>query len=130
MRGRTGDIETAWFEIGRGSPLILIHGLADDHRLWRKAVPDLALRHRVILYDVRGHGQSTIGDADGTLDQLGAHLARLMDAIGLDRASVAGFSLGGTIPIGLDIDHPNGGAVVFSGATTSPWNTNAAHCNA
>ena len=79
MRARTGDIETAWFEIGRGSPVVLIHGLADDHRLWRKAVPDLALRHRVILYDVRGHGQSTVGDADGTLDQLGADLARLMD---------------------------------------------------
>src|SRR5258708_3238049 len=106
MRARTGDIETAWFEIGRGSPLILIHGLADDHRLWRKAVPDLALRHRVILYDVRGHGQSTIGDADGTLDQLGADLVWLMDSIGLERASVAGFSLGGTIAMRPATDHP------------------------
>ncbi|MDQ6918986.1 MAG: alpha/beta fold hydrolase, partial [Candidatus Dormibacteraeota bacterium] len=106
MRARTGDIETAWFEIGRGSPLIVIHGLADDHRLWRKAVPDLALRHRVILYDVRGHGQSTVGDADGTLDQLGGDLARLMDAVGLERAAVAGFSLGGTIAMRLAIDHP------------------------
>ncbi|HEY8680003.1 MAG TPA: alpha/beta fold hydrolase [Candidatus Dormibacteraeota bacterium] len=126
MRARTGDIETAWFEIGRGSPLIVIHGLADDHRLWRKAVPDLALRHRVILYDVRGHGQSTVGDADGTLDQLGADLARLMDAIGLERAAVAGFSLGGTIAMRLAIDHPEKVDVLFAVATSSRVGTAAA----
>jgi 3-oxoadipate enol-lactonase len=119
MRSRTADIETAWFEIGRGSPLILIHGLADDHRLWRKAVPDLALRHRVILYDVRGHGQSTVGNADGTLDQLGSDLARLMAAIGLERAAVAGFSLGGTIAMRLAIDHPEMVDVLFAVATSS-----------
>jgi 3-oxoadipate enol-lactonase len=126
MRARTGDIETAWFEIGRGSPLIVIHGLADDHRLWRKAVPDLALRHRVILYDVRGHGQSTVGDADGTLDQLGADLARLMDAIGLERAAVAGFSLGGTIAMRLAIDHPDKVDVLFAVATSSRVSSGAA----
>ena len=119
MRARTGDIETAWFEIGRGSPLVLIHGLADDHRLWRKAVPDLALRHRVILYDVRGHGQSSAGDADGTLVQLAADLARLMDSIGLERAAIAGFSLGGTIAMRLAIDHPEKVDVLFPVATSS-----------
>jgi 3-oxoadipate enol-lactonase len=126
MRARTGDIETAWFEIGRGSPLVLIHGLADDHRLWRKTVPDLSLRHRVILYDVRGHGQSTIGDADGTLGQLGADLARLMDVIGLERAAVAGFSLGGTIAMRLAIDHPDRVDVLFAVATSSRVGTAAA----
>jgi pimeloyl-ACP methyl ester carboxylesterase len=126
MRARTGDIETAWFEIGRGSPLVLIHGLADDHRLWRKAVPDLALRHRVILYDVRGHGQSTAGSGDGTLHQLGADLARLMDVIGLERAAIAGFSLGGTIAMRLAIDHPEKVDVLFAVATSSRVSSSAA----
>ncbi|GAC1657654.1 MAG: 3-oxoadipate enol-lactonase [Candidatus Dormibacteraceae bacterium] len=126
MRAQTGDIETAWFEVGRGSPLVLIHGLADDHRLWRKAIPDLCLRHRLILYDVRGHGQSSLGDADGTLSQLGDDLRNLLDTIGVERAAVAGFSLGGTIAMRLAIDHPERVDVLFPIATSSRVGTSAA----
>lgn len=106
MRARCDDIDVAWFEVGRGEPLVLIHGLADDHRAWRRAVPDLMLRHRVFLYDLRGHGETTLGRPDGTLRQLGADLAGLLDAIEVERADVAGFSLGGTIAMRTAIDHP------------------------
>ena len=105
MRARCDDIDVAWFEVGRGDPLILIHGLADDHRAWRRAVADLMLRHRVILYDLRGHGQTSLGEANCTLRQLGADMVSLMDAIGIDRAAIAGFSLGGTIAMRVAIDH-------------------------
>jgi 3-oxoadipate enol-lactonase len=107
MRARCNDIETAWFEVGRGEPLVLIHGLGDDHRAWRRALPDLALRHRVVLYDLRGHGQTSLGEPDETLRQLGEDLVALMDAIAVDAADVAGFSLGGTIAMRAGIDHPD-----------------------
>ncbi len=106
MRSRCNDIEVAWFEAGRGEPLILVHGLADDHRAWRRAMPDLMLGHRVIPYDLRGHGQTTLGDADGTLSQLGGDLVSLMDVAGIEKADLAGFSLGGTIAMRAGIDHP------------------------
>src|SRR5919109_604026 len=61
MRARCRDIDVAWFEAGRGDPLVLVHGLADDHRAWRKTLPDLMLRHRVVLYDLRGHGETSLG---------------------------------------------------------------------
>ena len=106
MRARCNDIDVAWFEAGRGEPLILAHGLADDHRAWRRALPDLMLRHRVILYDLRGHGETTLGDDHGTLRQLGDDLAALMASLGIARANLAAFSLGGTIAMRLAIDHP------------------------
>ncbi|MBV9048315.1 MAG: alpha/beta fold hydrolase [Solirubrobacterales bacterium] len=106
MRTRTNDIDTAWFEVGRGDPVILIHGLGDDHRAWRRVVPELALEHRVVLYDFRGHGQTQLGEADGTLTQLSGDLVSLMDALELESAMVAGFSLGGTIAMRAAIDHP------------------------
>ena len=107
MRATCNDIDVAWFEVGRGEPLLLIHGLGDDHRAWRRALPDLSLRHRVVLYDLRGHGQTSLGQPDRTLRQLGDDLVTLMDAIAVDRADIAGFSLGGTIAMRASIDHPD-----------------------
>ena len=103
MLTRCDDIDVAWFEAGRGDPLVLVHGLADDHRAWRRAVPDLMLRRRVILYDLRGHGQTSLGSPDGTLRQLGDDLARFIG----EPCDVAGFSLGGTIAMRLAIDRPD-----------------------
>jgi 3-oxoadipate enol-lactonase len=103
MLTRCDDIDVAWFEAGRGDPLVLIHGLADDHRAWRRTLPDLMLRRRVILYDLRGHGQTSLGSPDGTLRQLGDDLARFIG----EPCDVAGFSLGGTIAMRLAIDRPD-----------------------
>ncbi len=107
MRARCDDVDVAWFEAGRGEPLVLVHGLADDHRAWRRTLPDLVLRHRVLLYDLRGHGQSTLGKPDGSLRQLGEDLVGLLDALEIQRARIAGFSLGGTIAMRVAIDHPD-----------------------
>jgi len=107
VRAATGDIETAWFEVGRGDPIVLIHGLADDHRAWRKVLPRLMMTNRVILYDLRGHGESTLGEANGTLRQLSGDLVVLLDTLGIERAVLGGFSLGGTIAMRTAIDHPD-----------------------
>ena len=106
MRTRCNDLDVAWFEAGRGGPLVLVHGLGDDHRAWRRALPDLMLRHRVVLYDLRGHGETSHGSPDGTLKQLADDLACLLGALDIEHADVAGFSLGGTIAMRLAIDHP------------------------
>lgn len=106
MRSRCRDIGVAWHEVGRGTPIVLIHGLADDHRAWRRALPDLVMRRRALLYDFRGHGETDLGQADGTLKQLGDDLMAWMDAVELEKGSVAGFSLGGTIAMRAAIDHP------------------------
>jgi 3-oxoadipate enol-lactonase len=106
MRALCGDIEVAWSEWGAGEPVVLVHGMGDDHRAWRKVLPWLALRRRVIAYDVRGHGETSLGSADGTLAQLARDLVALLDAVGLERADLCGFSLGGTIVLRAAIDHP------------------------
>lgn len=107
MRTHADTDEVAWFTVGRGEPVVLVHGLADDHRAWRWVVAPLMLTRRVILYDFRGHGESALGAADGTLAQLGDDLVGLLDALGIARATVAGFSLGGTIAMRAAIDHPD-----------------------
>src|SRR5215469_11703474 len=105
MRARCGDVDVAWFEWGRGAPLVLVHGLADDHRAWRRVLPWLVLDRHVIAYDLRGHGETSLGEADGTLAQLGADLVALLDTIEVERADLVGFSLGGTTVMRVAIDH-------------------------
>ncbi|HUY60451.1 MAG TPA: alpha/beta fold hydrolase, partial [Candidatus Dormibacteraeota bacterium] len=120
------DLTTAWFEVGRGTPVVLIHGLGDDHRAWRLALPDLAARHRVLLYDLRGHGQTTLGQARGDLAQLGADLVGWLDALEVPQATLAGFSLGGTIAMRVAIDHPQRVAGLALVATSSRVGRSAA----
>lgn len=121
------DIEMAWFEVGRsgGVPVVLVHGLADDHRAWRRVIPSLMLERRVILYDFRGHGGSSLGEADGSLRQLAGDLVSLLDALEVDRAVLAGFSLGGTIAMRTAIDAPDRVAALALVATSSRVNSAA-----
>jgi pimeloyl-ACP methyl ester carboxylesterase len=121
----TGDIDTAWFEVGHGTPVVLVHGLGDDHRAWRRVIPPLTLGHRVILYDFRGHGESSLGDADGSLRQLSGDLIALLSRLDIDRAVLAGFSLGGTIAMRTAIDAPERVAALALVATSSRVNTAA-----
>lgn len=106
MRVRCRDIEVQTAAWGRGAPLVLVHGLGEDHRTWRRLLPHAALDRRVIAYDVRGHGGTTLGAADGTLGQLGADLIALLDAMDIARADVCGHSLGGTIVLQAAIGAP------------------------
>src|SRR3954468_24617904 len=80
---------------------------------------------RVVLYDLRGHGRSPLGQADGSLGQLGADLVEVLDAAGLDRAVIAGFSLGGTIAMRAGIDAPERVAALALVGTSSRVNTAA-----
>jgi pimeloyl-ACP methyl ester carboxylesterase len=101
-------VTAARYEVGRGEPVVLVHGLGDDHRAWRRVVAPLMLTRRVVLYDLRGHGGSPLGDdADGSLAQLGSDLIAVLDDAGIERATIAGFSLGGTIAMRAAIDAPD-----------------------
>lgn len=119
MIATVGDIDVRWFEAGVGSPVVLIHGLGDDHRAWRRVAGELMLDHRVILYNLRGHGETELGDADGTLGQLGADLLALCETLDLERPTLAGFSLGGTIAMRAALDAPDRVASLALVATSS-----------
>jgi len=112
----------ARYEVGRGEPVVLVHGLGDDHRAWRRVVAPLMLSRRVVLYDLRGHGGSPLGDADGSLAQLGADLVQVLDDAQIERATIAGFSLGGTIAMRAAIDAPERVAALALVGTSSRVN--------
>ena len=102
-----GNIEVAYSEAGQGQPVILIHGLAEDHYSFANVQSDLQ-EFNTFAYDFRGHGKSSIGNADGTLEQLGNDLANFIEAIEKikDPVTCVGYSLGGTIVLWLAAMRP------------------------
>lgn len=119
MKIRGNGIAMRYWEIGEGEPVVLIHGLGDDHRAWRRVIGRLMLDRRVIAYNLRGHGGTELGDADGTLGQLGADLLSLCEALKLSRPTLAGFSLGGTIAMRAALDAPDTVGSIALVATSS-----------
>jgi pimeloyl-ACP methyl ester carboxylesterase len=87
----------AWTELGSGPPLVLLHGLGDSHRTWRRVASKLAERFRVLLLDLPGHGLSDRPDAPYTLDWYASMVLGWLDAIGVGTTSVVGHSYGGGV---------------------------------
>lgn len=81
-----------------GAPaVVLVHGLGLTRAVWQWLVPELADSFRVVTYDLLGHGQSAAPAGQPVLADLAAQLARLLDHLGIARAAVVGFSLGGMV---------------------------------
>lgn len=94
-------------EAGQGEPLVLVHGAWVDHTSWDAVVPRLAGSFRVVAYDLRGHGQSTLDPPDaGTVHDDIADLVALIDHLDLGAVNVAGISSGAAIALRLSIEHP------------------------
>lgn len=84
-----------YHESGAGPAVVLIHGLADDHRLWRYQRPALQDRFRTIGIDLRGHGRSSKPAGPYSVPMFAADVLALLDALEIERVALVGLSMGG-----------------------------------
>ena len=84
----------------------LSHSLATNLSMWDPQVPALTSRYRVLRYDTRGHGGSSVPPGDYTLEQLGEDVLTLLDELDLDRVDFCGLSMGGSTGMWLGINAP------------------------
>jgi len=89
-----------------GIPIVLVHGLGLSRATWDDHVDALSQRHRVISYDLFGHGESANPPRTADLTVFSEQIVQLLDELDIDQASIVGFSLGGMINRRLAIDHP------------------------
>jgi pimeloyl-ACP methyl ester carboxylesterase len=115
-RVAVGDIEVAFRRAGEGRRVALIHGLAQDRRMWGPLQGDLDDMESYAI-DVRGHGQTPLGEADGSLEQLGRDLIGLLEDLG--PAACVGHSLGGTVALWAAAERPDLVEGVVASATSS-----------
>jgi pimeloyl-ACP methyl ester carboxylesterase len=89
--------EVSYLQAGAGPVLLLVHGMAGTLENWRAVIDPLTREHTVLAPDLPGHGSSAPGGGDYSLGSLAAHLRDLLAALGHDRATLVGHSLGGGI---------------------------------
>jgi 3-oxoadipate enol-lactonase/4-carboxymuconolactone decarboxylase len=87
--------------------VILSHSLGLDHGMWDEQVADLLPHFRLLRYDTRGHGASSVHQGNYSVDMLGADVLALADALGIDRFAFCGLSLGGLIGQWLAVHAPD-----------------------
>lgn len=98
---------TAYIVRGEGEPLVLVHGVGMQHGVWAPQIDALARTHRVVAYDMLGHGGSALPPKDATLGDYAAQLEGLLDHLGIPAANVAGHSMGALVVIEFALQHPS-----------------------
>lgn len=108
LRVDVGGVELYVEVLGdEGAPAVVFgHSLLCDGRMFSDQVTDLARDHRVVNIDFRGHGRSGVPTRRFTMGDLGRDYARVMDAVGVDRAVIVGLSMGGMAAMHLALDAP------------------------
>lgn len=92
---RSSDAEIAYEILGSGPPIVLLHPFPVNHEFWLPASKALQSRYQLILPDLRGHGDSGVGEGPATVAKHAADLARILGEEKIDRAMFVGVSIGG-----------------------------------
>lgn len=118
---RKMDIELYYTERGEGFPLILLHGNGGSSDYFAAQIEAFSATYRVIAIDTRGHGRSPRGTKPFTLVQFAEDLKAFMDAHGIAKAHILGFSDGGNIALLFALRYPHMvEKLIVNGADLSP----------
>ncbi len=97
QRVRSDDAEIVYEVTGEGPPVVLLHPFPAHHEFWKPVTAALGGRYRLILPDLRGHGDSEIGEGPALMQKHASDIARVLDAAGVGKAAFVGCSIGGYI---------------------------------
>jgi len=105
---QVGDLRTHYALTGdKGPMLVLSNSLGTDFSMWDPQMAELQPHFRILRYDARGHGQSSVTPGEYTIEQLGRDVLGLLDSLRLDRVHFCGLSMGGMIGMWLGIHAPS-----------------------
>lgn len=139
-RGKSTDVKKGFVpvsdgklyyeELGKGEPIVLIQGHSLDNTMWDTQFREFAKKYRVIRYDARGYGQSTMPDENKQFMHV-EDLTQLMDYLKIPKAHIVGLSMGGFIVLDCIAIHQNrmlsatmaSGNIFRRNGPDKPWTT-------
>jgi 3-oxoadipate enol-lactonase len=114
------DVDIYYESFGTGGPaLVFLHPFSTNRYIWAFQVNAFAARHRCILIDHRGHGQSSKPKSGYAISEMAADVTAVLDNARVDRAILVGNSIGGMIAMQASLDAPHRviGLVILSSGT-------------
>ena len=104
---QVNGIQLGYEEFGQGDPLILLHGGFGTIEMFGPNVEALAAHRRVIGVDLQSHGRSPAAHRPMRFQTIADDIAELITTLGVERAAIMGFSLGGGVALRTGIQHPD-----------------------
>lgn len=101
MQVTTNGVELHVADLGHGPPLLLLHAFPLHGAMWHAQVDALQQHYRLVVPDVRGFGGSPLPPRSYSLDEVAADMLGLLDALGIEQATVAGLSMGGYVALAM-----------------------------
>ncbi len=94
---------------GEGPVILLTHGYSATSQMWRGQIAPLSAKNKLVIWDMRGHGQSDYPEAQSAYSEEAtvADMAALLDEVGAKTAIVGGLSLGGYMSLAFNLKHPD-----------------------
>ena len=120
QRVHSDDAEIYYDLAGSGPPVVLLHPFPVHHEFWLSVAKLLSPRYRLIMPDLRAHGESGLGQGPATMRKRAFDIARVMDAAGVDRAPLVGVSIGGYTIFEFWRRFPNRAAALVLSNTKAP----------
>jgi pimeloyl-ACP methyl ester carboxylesterase len=122
-------IRMHYYEIGKGTPLILIHGgLFDAKFAWASFYPIFSQHFRVIAPDSRGHGKSTNPSKELSYKLISEDIVALTKKLELDRPLIVGYSDGGQVALEIGINHPEATRAIIAGGVLAEISDHYSKC--
>src|ERR1700754_2699713 len=118
-RAEINGIRLYYATIGRGSPVILLHGGLSNSDYLGNQVRALMKHHKVVIVDSRGHGRSTRDARAFGYDLMADDVVGLMDMLGVHKADIVGWSDGGIVGLDLALRHKDRVGKIFAFAANS-----------
>jgi 3-oxoadipate enol-lactonase len=100
------DVKLYYEDSGSGEAIVFTHGHSMYHKQWKPQIEALSSRYRVIVWDVRGHGNSSLPAGAVDPESFSRDLAGLLEHLGLSSAVLCGLSMGGHISLQTAVRYP------------------------
>ncbi len=100
------NVKVAFSDVGKGTAVVLLHGLLENSTMWQPFIPEISKRNRVITIDLLGHGRSECLGSVHSMELFAEAVAAVLKQISIDKCILIGHSLGGYIALAFAEKYP------------------------